>query len=299
MASKKDKSKDESKKSDIMFFDLETTGLPTRLGYNLYAPPSHLDMYDSCRVVQMSWQVYKADGTLVCSRNFIVRPHGFTISDKIAEIHGITHKKAVSKGIPLGFITGQMVRDIKNVKFMIAHNVLFDKNVLMSELIRREITDLYLEMADKEYICTGENTRKLVNITSGGMLKMPKLPELYEFCFNETMKDHHNAEFDTENLAKIFFHLRKNHKVFLETLPKDVQLKISDEECKKDTTMKKVVEDEKEKKIKEKTKTKTKKKKKECKKAKKESKKKTKRSKSKDKDSSLKTKDKSKKQKTK
>lgn len=287
---KKDSTK--STKTDIMFFDLETTGLPTRLGYNLYAPPSHLDMYDSCRVVQVSWEIYNADGTKVCSRNYIVRPHGFRISDKIAEFHGIDQKKAVSKGIPLGFVTGQMVKDIKNVKYMIAHNVLFDKNVLMSELIRRDIGDLYCEMADKEYICTGETTRKLLNVSSGGVLKMPKLPELYEFCFNESMKGHHNAEFDTSNLAKIFFHLRNKHKLFPETLPEGFKIKTEDKP-------KKYVKKKTKKKTKKETKKEPKKEsKKESKKeVKKDVKKKTKKEtkkKSRSKDESKETKDSSK-----
>ena len=52
-------------------------------------------------------------------------------------------------------------------------------------------------------ICTGNTTKSLLKIKIGSYYKMPKLEELYYWCFKTYVKNMHEAKYDVKNLINI------------------------------------------------------------------------------------------------
>jgi DNA polymerase-3 subunit alpha len=202
-------------KNLFFFFDTETTGFPKtkRYQYNQYYPYTELDKYDSSRIVQITWAIYNYNEDQKIMRTFYVKPDGFTIDN--SEIHGITTDMATKKGVPIKEVFDALKKDLKNVKFLVAHNLCFDLNVLCSELCRYGYTNLASSLQKKKHVCTGEKTKNILKLPLNSAYnidkyKMPKLNELYEYCFGKELEGHHDAENDTNALAKCFFHLIKS-----------------------------------------------------------------------------------------
>ena len=215
MAQTKVKSKSKTlslHKNLFLFFDTETTGFPKtkRFQLNQYYPYTELDKYDSSRIVQITWAIYDFKQNQKVLKTFYVKPDGFTIDN--SEIHGITTKMAKKKGVPIKKVFDTLKKDLKNVKFIVAHNLVFDMNVLCSELSRYGYDDLAIVLQKKEHVCTGEKTKDILKLPLNAAYniskyKMPKLSEMYDYCFGEEIEGHDNAEVDTIALAKCFFYL--------------------------------------------------------------------------------------------
>jgi DNA polymerase III epsilon subunit-like protein len=73
--------------SRTLIFDTETTGLP--IG-GLDAEPAETYKWESCRLVQLAWELY--DGSNLISQGcYIVKPDGWFVSDNASNLHGITN----------------------------------------------------------------------------------------------------------------------------------------------------------------------------------------------------------------
>lgn len=200
----------------VLLFDIETNGLPiTKQGtYHSYYPYTDLQKYDCSRIIAMSWAVHDFKGDRKLLRTMYVKPDGFTIDN--SEIHGITLEKANNDGQSIGQVFKQFEKDLTDVKVMVAHNLEFDLNILLSELHRFGNKQALIKRIEQlEKSCTGEQTRDLLKIPFKSSYviakyKMPKLDELFKYCFKIDMVGHHNVEQDVDNLSKIFFHLLKN-----------------------------------------------------------------------------------------
>lgn len=219
MSQTKAKSKQKTKelslnKNLFLFFDTETTGFPKtkRFQHSQYYPYTELDKYDSSRIVQITWAIYDFKQNQKVLKTFYVKPDGFTIDN--SEIHGITTEMANKKGVPIKEVFDALKKDLKNVKFIVAHNLAFDMNVLCSELCRYDYGALATVLQKKEHVCTGEKTKDILKLPLNSAYniskyKMPRLGELYDYCFGEEIEGHHDAEVDTIALAKCFFYLIK------------------------------------------------------------------------------------------
>ena len=203
-----------SKKNNlVVFVDVESSGLPIkRPGYHSFFDPKELNKYDSSRLIAISWCICDFKGCQKLLRTIYIKPEGFTITN--SEIHGITQEKANELGISMKQMFDQLEQDLKDVKVMVAHNLEFDYNVIMSELHRLgNKKQLMNRLANLEKACTGEQTRDLLKIsfssTYNNQYKMPKLNELYMWCFKKNMENHHDPEQDVIHLKEIFFHLLK------------------------------------------------------------------------------------------
>jgi len=202
----------------IMVIDTETTGLPKMQNYNVFFPYKQLDKYDTSRLVQMSWAIYNSKGEYLVLQDYIVNPNDFIIPNYAIKIHGISNTIAYQKGIEINDIFNILKKNIMNVKYFVAHNVNFDKNIILSELYRNKRFDIIKIMDKINYICTQDSTINLLKLPSiKYKYKKPKLSELYHWCFKEEMQNAHNSKYDTLNLARIFFYLRKNYNLYEET----------------------------------------------------------------------------------
>ena len=209
------KKNEENKTGKFLVMNIATSGLPVK-DKGLYKDPSNLEAYSGSRMVQIIWGVYDNDRNEIVRKNHIVKPNDFVITDTTSKIHKITQEKAIKDGKNFNEICDEFLVDIGECSYLVSHNAEFDYNILMSELYRNNYKDLSFIINSLSRICTGEATKNLLKIkTTYGpdkSFKMPKLTELYTWCFKKNM-----GAYDVNNnhraLVEIFFHLKTKYKM--------------------------------------------------------------------------------------
>lgn len=114
----------------ILFFDTETTGLPK----NWKAPVTDLNNWP--RMVQLAWIVYDNDGNKLKDGNYIIKPVGYVIPSNVTAIHGISNEMAIDKGVELKTVLDNFTFDLKQTKYIVAHNLSFDEKIVGAEFLR-------------------------------------------------------------------------------------------------------------------------------------------------------------------
>lgn len=197
-----------------LFIDLETTGLPKQPCWDQYYDPRQTEHYDSSRIVQICAITYDIDqkdpskSVKKSEHDYIIKPDGFVIQN--VEIHGIDHNMASFSGITLASAMRNMKDDITDCKLLVAHNLGFDKNVLLSELYRMNLSEYVPCITSMSEFCTSKGCTNLTRIPfNKTKFKQPKLSELYEFLFKKKATGLHNALFDTRIMIECFFDLMK------------------------------------------------------------------------------------------
>ncbi len=183
-----------------LFFDTETTGLPL----DWKAPITDLKNWP--RLVQIAWSRYDSSGNKISEKDYIVKPDGFTIPKFSTAVHKITTEKAIKEGVNLEKSLREFAQDIRNVKFLVAHNMEFDSKVVGAEFLRKEIEN---NLSDLPKIDTMKESVDFCKIESPRGYKWPTLSELYRKLFGEDFDNAHNAYFDISACAKCFFELKK------------------------------------------------------------------------------------------
>lgn len=183
----------------LLIFDCETTGLPRHRKARLE------DTYDWPFVVQLSWIVYDVSmNKLDKVRDEVVRlPPGLGICKESTKIHGITNKKMLADGVDIKSLLEEFINDVKRCKILIAHNIEFDRKVIIVEQIRNRIKEKeYLQNLRKKEYCTMKESISLCNIMikdrfTGKMVKkFPKLSELHYHLFETVPLGLHNSLID-------------------------------------------------------------------------------------------------------
>jgi DNA polymerase III epsilon subunit-like protein len=188
-----------------LFFDTETTGLPT----NYKAPASDSDNWP--RLVQIAWSWYDASGNVWDSYSFVIKPNGFVIPEEVARIHRVTQERAEQEGLELDEVLKHFAEEVKKAEFVIGHNVDFDDKIVGAEFFRRNMENV-LENAQK--ICTMKSSVNFCRIPNGrGGYKWPNLSELHNCLFSESFADAHDALVDVNACAKCFFELKNRNAI--------------------------------------------------------------------------------------
>jgi DNA polymerase III epsilon subunit-like protein len=182
--------------AEFLVFDTETSGLPR--GWN--APTDDVDNWP--RLVQV--------GCVVCDTRFhpkrryqaIVRPEGFEIEPGAARVHGITTKKALKHGVPVGEVLEAFDAELQNCATAIAHNLEFDEAVMTCEFIRAGIPHHFDENIGR--YCTMRGTTPLCRLTPKvrGEYKWPTLSELHGLCTGKPHANAHDALSDVEAVIR-------------------------------------------------------------------------------------------------
>jgi len=183
-----------------LVFDTETTGLPK----DWKAPVSDLDNWP--RLVQIAWSRYDSSGNKTSDNNYIIKPQGFVIPPYSSIIHRITTEKALQEGVDLKLVLEKFVQDIKDAKFLVAHNMDFDTKIVEAEFLR---TNLVSNISEVSKICTMKKSTSFCQIKGPYGFKWPTLAELYFKLFEENFEDAHDASVDITACAKCFFKLKK------------------------------------------------------------------------------------------
>lgn len=192
-----------------LIFDTETTGLPKRFN----APLSDSDNWPRC--IQIAWQLHDAMGNLIEHQDYLVKPEGFNIPYDAEKIHGISTELAAANGIALPEVIEKFQEALSKAKFIVGQNVGFDIHIMGAEFFRLNIENplTHFPVLDT---CT-ETTARLCQIPGGrgGKYKLPTLTELYEYLFETTFAEAHNATADVEATTRCFLELVRR-KVFTE-----------------------------------------------------------------------------------
>lgn len=175
----------------VLVFDTETSGLPLERNGSIYQTVKWP------YIVQLSYMIYDSETNLLLGleNDYIDIPNDVIMDPESVKIHNITSEQ-LRNGINIVQALEKFNSHAEKVDLLVAHNVSFDKRMLMVEGIRNNIkvnlTDTYCTMRNSINLCKIETTSK-----SGGIyFKYPKLSELYMKLFDIVPKNTHNALVD-------------------------------------------------------------------------------------------------------
>ena len=181
----------------ILFFDTETTGVPQ----NHDAPASDVNNWP--RLVQLAFIKTDWEGNIIDSKDFIIKPQGFTIPKESTKFHGISNEYAIQSGSNLREVLELFNNEIERASIIVAHNIKFDKKIIAAEFFRNNITSSILNRTN---ICTMERSTNFCALSGN---KWPKLSELHKKLFNEEFQEQHNAKHDILATYKCFWELNR------------------------------------------------------------------------------------------
>ncbi len=172
-----------------LFIDIETTGLIK----------DNLDYENYPRLIQIAYSFGRNSEII----NHYIKPDGFSISDEIERITGITNNLLVQEGINIKDALHFPNKGVRNP--IIGHNVEFDISIIDSEYLRlKKNPDTRFtinKLRDGSQIFC---TMKKFNSIFGG--KYPKLSEMYSVLFDDNIpKGTHNAKIDLEILIDCYY----------------------------------------------------------------------------------------------
>jgi DNA polymerase III epsilon subunit-like protein len=188
-----------------MFLDVETTGLPRQRN----ASYTNIDNWP--RIVSISWALHEADEAAVEHRYSVIKPNGFSIPADSARIHGITDEYARAHGRPIAGVLKQLNADLDRYhpSLAVAHNIDFDRNVLLAETLRAKQGS---SLSELPWFCTMQATVDLCALPRNGRsYKWPKLEELYHRLFGEALENAHDASVDVMACARCYFELKRRY----------------------------------------------------------------------------------------
>jgi len=199
----------------VLVFDTETTGLPEENNVSI------LDTFRWPYIVQLSFIYYDSEINDVIDYydNVIKLPDNITIPEDSTKIHGITNEIMREKGINIKTALKKFNDTLKDCDIVIAHNISFDKRMIMVECIRNKITQYFTRGQNKKpEFCTMKNSKnickiKMINFKGEEYFKTPKLSELYSFIFKEEPKNLHNSFVDVLLCLRSYFVIIENRDI--------------------------------------------------------------------------------------
>lgn len=194
----------------ILAIDVETSGLPTRKGWDVYDDYKLFESYTTSRVVQLGCVLFGQNGEVIEQKEWIVKPQGrFTIPQESADIHGISTERAEAEGIPIEVIIEDFKQLLQRADSIIMHNALFDRHVLSADIHHYGYHDIASYLFNKKWNCTMKMGKDITKIPDrfGRGYKSPSLKELYETLFRESFTGQHTALADAMASGKCFFQI--------------------------------------------------------------------------------------------
>lgn len=193
----------------LLSFDTETTGLP------LWREPS--EHPDQPHIVQLAARLIDVDTRRpVLTLDAIIKPDGWTISEEVAAIHGISHAKASAEGIPESFALALFDWMWSRASYRVAFNETFDARILRIAYMRHIGNERADEWTAGAARCSAKMATPIVNLaptdkmmaTGRFTAKMPKLAEAYRFFFGAELENAHSALADVDASTAVYFACR-------------------------------------------------------------------------------------------
>ena len=140
-------------KNCIIFFDTETTGLPKRQ-YNKYFSPKNTSQYDSSRLASIAWIKTNFSYEIISKGCHYVKPDNWTVCPEALEVNNLTDELLNKKGLPIDQIIKIFSEEMKDVKFLVAHNIAFDVRIILSEIYRTNNLEFYKVISSTQQFCS-------------------------------------------------------------------------------------------------------------------------------------------------
>jgi len=182
-----------------LFFDVEAAGKPKK-----WKSP-HTDTFNWPRMVQLAWVTCDENYMPIERHNCIIKPDGWDIPYESERIHKISPEIASEKGIPVKEALEKFAADIKEAKYVVAHNMNYCASVVGAEFIRASVNHRLFE--SEQYCTMRESTHFCKLPGKDGRLKWPSLKELHIKLFRTIPKGLNNAAVDAEVCGVCFFKL--------------------------------------------------------------------------------------------
>lgn len=208
----------------VLVLDTETTGLVQRGLRNVTMENLSLWPY----IVQFSYVITNNDEIEKRVDNIIRLPDGVVMDEQTVAIHKISNDMSRLLGETLDTILENFIEDIKDVNYVVAHNLEYDWNVVKAEYHRLILKNLNTPRArfywgcvdtmtimSRNLYCTMKNGIQLCNIQVEGRLtpKWPKLEELHKHLFGVVPKNLHNSLNDVLICLRCFYKMRFNRDI--------------------------------------------------------------------------------------
>ena len=190
----------------ILVFDTETTGLPD------WKLPS--DHPGQPHLVEIACLVYTDGGQLRDEYHVLVKPDGWTIPDRAAEIHGISTERALDEGIPERLAVAQYHLMLRAARLRVAHNISFDDRLMRIAALRAGMTRPEIEdLEGRPSYCTCKAAAPIVNLPPTAKMlkagfnkpKAPNLTECFKHFFGEDLVGAHGALADAKACARVYY----------------------------------------------------------------------------------------------
>lgn len=175
----------------ILVFDFETTGLIPPTPFLLCRPEICEEMPHA---VQFAFSMLdtSAENANVVNFNFYLK---VPVPIENAQIHGVT--KAMSdEGRDFAEAFAVFLELYETCDKLVAHNIDFDVRVLRIECFRRDIN---FKVDDRKLYCTMLEGAKI-----WGHKKWPKLVELYNHFYGESLASLHDASVDVKACLRCY-----------------------------------------------------------------------------------------------
>lgn len=174
--------------------DTETNGLPKSWRV------SYLDVQNWPRIVQIAWMAVerKENGDWQQSECYsaVIYPDDWWIPPAVSDVHGITDEKARAEGRPIREVLSEFFLATCQADVLVAHNVDFDRSVILAELLRLDEAEAIRKLIAADYYCTMEAGTSICTIPGSHGWKWPRLSELYWHLFGTLPVNQHRADGD-------------------------------------------------------------------------------------------------------
>ena len=205
----------------ILVFDTETSGLPPKANISI------LQTNKWPYILQLAWILYDTEKRLIVDKldTLIKIDPNIILDPSSIAIHKITQEKLQNEGKPIHKVLEKFNIMLNWADMIVGHNIIFDKNMLLIEGQRNNISinlirygvkiPQYCTMFNSIHIC------KLPFINSRNSddkykntYKYPKLSELIYCLFNEENINFHNAFIDVIYTLRGYYKLEKDIDLF-------------------------------------------------------------------------------------
>ena len=186
-------------KTSVCIFDTETTGLPP------FKPITNSNEWP--RMVQFACKIYDK-GELIREFDTYIKPDGFDIPEESTRIHKITNEIAQT-GITMKEWCHELSMLLDTVYVVVAHNMMFDNNIIQSELYRANEMELLQKWKNVSKECTMMMGKKYIQDNKiESRLKLTDLCNVLHIAV-PSENELHNARVDTDLCSALYVKLKE------------------------------------------------------------------------------------------
>lgn len=176
-----------------------------QLGFSLFK----LTLNTTGKIIKTK-TIYEYSGLIKPERIRNDKKEIINISEGAIKVHGLTFDKLEKEGVNYLDVLMLFQGVIAVSDIVVAHNMNFDRNVIVSEFLNEGIT--LKKFKKTKTLCTMNLTTpilKLPNKFNNSNYKWPKLEELYKYLFNKKFDNAHDAFYDVKATEECFIELIK------------------------------------------------------------------------------------------